>query len=307
MPEQKERTPKVSIIMRSKNSEWIIGHALSALYSQNFKDFELLVVDSGSTDRTLDIVKKYPHRLIEIEAISYYPGAVLNMAIEQARGEIIVFQNSDGVPLCEDTLGRLVEAFDDSEVQAAVSRQLPRPDAHAWVKRDYAVSFPDSDELPSWIGLSLPLAAMRKDIWKEHEFYTDAWASEDTEWGEWAKRNGHKIKYVKDAIIMHSHNYTLKEMYGRRFVEGEADVFIYGGEVSFFDMLKKYAVSSLKDALFFIKTLEISEIFFIPIKRLVYHWAYYKGHMLGEVRKKSGNKDTSSGQSVVLASQKKSK
>ena len=109
--------PKISIIMRSKNSDWVIGHALAGLYSQEFTDFELIVVDSGSTDRTLDIVRAYPHRLIQIEAASYFPGSVLNMAIEHAQSDLIVFQNSDAVPLTPHTLGTLVAAFDDLAAQ----------------------------------------------------------------------------------------------------------------------------------------------------------------------------------------------
>ena len=92
---------RVSIIMRSKNSDWVIDRALAALISQTFTDFELTVVDSGSTDRTLEIVRNYPCRLIQIEAKSYFPGAVLNSAIENTSGELIVFQNSDAVPLCQ--------------------------------------------------------------------------------------------------------------------------------------------------------------------------------------------------------------
>ena len=55
-----ESAPPVSIVMRSKNSDWVIAQALAALFSQTYQDFELLVADSGSTDSTLDIVSHYP-------------------------------------------------------------------------------------------------------------------------------------------------------------------------------------------------------------------------------------------------------
>jgi len=103
-----ERSPRVSVIMRSKNSDWVIGQALAALYSQDYDDFELIVLDSGSTDRTLELVAHYPHRLIHIEPSDYFPGKVLNLGAEQARGEILVFQNSDAVPLTRECLRRVV-------------------------------------------------------------------------------------------------------------------------------------------------------------------------------------------------------
>ncbi len=293
--------PRISVIMRSKNSDWVIGQALAGLFSQSFSDFELLVVDSGSTDRTLDIVRQYPCRLIEIPAGSYLPGRVLNQAIEQARGELLVFQNSDVVPLSPESLARLVRAFDEPRVQAAYARQLPRPQAHQWVRHDYAKSFPEDETPAPWITLSLPFAAMRKSIWRERPFYTRAWASEDTEWGHWARSNGHAIKYVSQAPVMHSHNYTLRQLYGRRFVEGEADAFIYQAKHSLFDMLRNLAVSTALDIVDQIRARAFVELLISPVRRLVYHWAFHCGHRLGEQRRADANLDASLGQRIILA------
>lgn len=292
--------PRVTVIMRCKNSDWVIAQALAGLHSQTYKDFELLVVDSGSTDRTLEIVKQYPCLLIEIEAKAYYPGSVLNMAIEKAAADVIIFQNSDGVPLSPQTLQRLVNAFDDPAVDAALTRQIPRPEAFDWVRRDYKLSFPDSEKTPDWIRLSLPMAAMRKKAWEKHHFYEDAWASEDTEWGEWAVQNGMNIKYVPDAIIMHSHNYTLKQIYGRKFVEGEADAFIYNKKPAFYKMISNVFKQTLRDIIYLLIKGNISEAIGSLSRNITYNKAYYKGLILGCQRIKNGNKDTSIGQKNVL-------
>lgn len=296
-----ENQPKVSVVMRSKNSDWVIAQALAALYSQTFQDFELLMVDSGSTDRTLEIINQFPCRLIQIASKAYYPGSVLNMAIEETKAEIIVFQNSDGVPLSPHTLQRLVDAFDDPAVDAALTRQIPRPEAFDWVRRDYNLSFPDAEQTPEWIRLSLPMAAMRKSAWKKHPFYTDAWASEDTEWGEWAIKNGMQIKYVPDAIIMHSHNYTLKQIYGRKFVEGEADSFIYSRTPSLPGMISGMIRQSLRDLLYLLPKFNFRESLGSFSRSFINNYAYYKGLKLGYKRQKTGNSDTSIGQNNVLS------
>ena len=293
--------PSVTVIMRSKNSVGVIGQALAALYSQDYRDFELLVVDSGSTDRTLDIVRKYPCRLIQIEAKSYYPGAVLNMAIEKAQGDIIVFQNSDAIPLTPCALSCLVGAFEDQAVQAAFARQIPRPEAKTWVRSDYAQSFPPTTPQPSWITLSLPFAAMRRSAWQRHPFYTDAWASEDTEWGHRALQQGYEIKYVPQALVMHSHNYTLRQLHGRRFVEGEADAFIYRQETSFFKGLTKACLDSMRDMVNHLRCADLGGLHMIPLRRMVFHYSYYKGHKWGEKRIATGNKDAAVGQTTVLS------
>ena len=292
---------KVTVIIRCKNSDWVIAQALAGLYSQSFKDFELLVVDSGSTDRTLEIVKQFPHRLIEIEPTQYYPGSVLNMAIEKSESEIIVFLNSDTVPLRKDTLQKLVSAFDDEETKAALTRQIPRPEADTWVRRDYAQSFPDTNETPDWITLSLPMAAMRRTTWQEHKFYTDAWASEDTEWGKWAVDQGYKIQYVKDAIVMHSHNYTLKQIYGRKFVEGEADSFIYGQKPSIIKSIIKASKMIIKDIYLHLKEKDLKGLLFTPGRCCVSEYAHFCGMLLGRQRNQKGDLDPSKGQVTILS------
>ncbi len=290
----------ITVIMRSKNSSPVIGQAIAALFAQDFPNFDLLVVDSGSTDATLDIVREYPCTVVCIEPKSYFPGAVLNMAIERARSGIVVFQNSDTVPLVPSALSALLEPFRDPEVQAVFGRQIPRPEAHAWVRRDYAKSFPPACPAPPWITLSLPFAAMRKTAWARHPFYGDAWASEDTEWGHWARRNGLRIDYVPQAAVMHSHNYTLRQVYGRRFVEGEADAFIYGKRTSLARTLTATLMDTCKDVAHALRGADVIEALTAPARRLVCHYSYYKGHRWGESRLKSGDKNVSYGQTTVL-------
>jgi rhamnosyltransferase len=295
--------PRVTVIMRSKDSAWVIGQALSGLFSQARKDFELLVVDSGSRDGTLDIVSRFPCRLIRIEAGAYFPGAVLNRAIHEATGALVVFQNSDVVPLTPEALDRLLAPIERGEADAAFARQLPRPEAHTWVRRDYEVSFPERGETPPWMTYSLPFAAMTREAWRKHPFYEAAWGSEDTEWGYWARGNGLRVRYVPEALVMHSHNYTLRQLYGRRFIEGEADAFILGGRASVGGLARKVAASWARDAAAHLGARDAAGLALSFPRRLVYHWAWWKGHRWGEARLRSGNADASIGQQVVLRRQ----
>jgi rhamnosyltransferase len=291
---------KVTVIMRSKNSAWVIGQALSGLFSQHRRDFELLLVDSGSTDATLDIARRFPCRVIQIAATEYFPGAVLNMAIQQAQGEILVFQNSDVVPLTPHALERLLAPLEAGQAEAAFARQLPRPEAHTWVRRDYAKAFPAQGEPPPWMVYSLPFAAMRRTAWERHPFYEDAWGSEDMEWGHWARHNGLAARYVPEALVMHSHNYTLRQLYGRRFIEGEADAFILRDKVTLPLFLRRLFKSWARDAEAHLVARDLPGLALAIPRRWVYHWAYWKGHALGERRKKLGSQDASIGQRVVL-------
>ena len=142
------------------------------------------------------------------------------MAVRESRGDIIVFQNSDVAPLTPWALHSLLSALRSPTVGAAFGRQIPRPDAHSWVRRDYAAAFPAGRVCPEWMPLSLPFAAIRRSALERHPFHSAAWGSEDTEWGMWAPDAGVTVSYVPDATVMHSHNYTLRHLYGRRFIEG---------------------------------------------------------------------------------------
>ena len=294
-------SPRATIIMRCKNSDWVIDQALAGTFSQDYDDFNMVVVDSGSTDRTLDIVRQFPVKLVEIPAAKYYPGDVLNDAIkDHCTGDIAIFQNSDTVPMTPRSLGALVGAFDDDKVMGAFGRQAARPEAETWVRRDYLSSFPPSGDAPEWMPYSLPFAGMRKTLWKERGFYSDAWGSEDTDWGYWARKNGHRIDYVPDALVMHSHDYTLKQIYGRQFIEGEADAFIHRDQDTVLDTLKRAAGATARDALACLKAADLPGLAMAAPRRLVYSWAYHKGHTLGESRIASGDTDRSAGQEAVL-------
>lgn len=288
---------RVTVIMRTKNSAWILAQTLKALYSQRDVDFELLVMDSSSTDGTLEILESYAPRILSVEAGDYFPGKVLNTAMESCASDLVVFLNSDTVLLHDYALARLLGAFEDESVQAAFGRQVPRPEARPWVRRDYNVSFPAFGPAPDWMPLSLPVAAMRRSAWLKQSFYTDAWGSEDTQWGRAAMKRGWKIAYVPECVAMHSHNYKLSQLYGRRFIEGEADVIMGEEPISALAALARAAKRYVSDLRQAVADRALPDT---PLRRLVEAWGYLRGARHGQLRKRRGDTDTRVGQQTVL-------
>ncbi|MCX5748310.1 MAG: glycosyltransferase [Proteobacteria bacterium] len=268
---------KIAVIMRAKNSDWVIDQALTGLFAQRGVTFEAIVVDSGSTDRTLEIVRRFPVRLVQIEPRAYFPGKVLNDAIAATDADVIVFQNSDVVPLHRDVLARLLEPFATPAVMATFARQVPRPDAHTWVRAEYARSFPEHGDAPAWIPYSLPLAAMRRSAWARRPFSTEAWASEDSTWGAATRAAGERIAYVAEALVMHSHNYTLREIWGRRFVEGEADAFVDASTLPVTRVLARLGTSLARDVRDHVVARDPWGLVRSPARRLAYHAGFLRG------------------------------
>lgn len=292
---------KVSVIMRTFNCADTVGQALATLSRQAFTDWDLIVVDSGSTDGTLAIVRQYACTLIEIPSSDYIPGRVLNRAIAASRSELIVFQNSD-VILCDPgCLQRLVDVMDQHpRCAAAYGRQLARPEAESWVQRDYEASFPASGPGADWITLSLPIAIMRHSVWAQRPFYDFSWGSEDTEWGAWARSAGHPVLYVPAVTAIHSHNYTLRQLYGRRYIEGEADCFIYGSTLTPLRAFSQYARAVAQDWLWMAHRGYWRDMVTAPVRRAVFWYAYWLGQQWGQQRKRDNNLDIRHGQTTVM-------
>ena len=90
--------PKVSVLMPALNAERCIGRALKSLRKQTFKDFELIVIDNGSTDNTRKIASKYADRVLLMK--KHGLGYARNEGIREAKADIIAFTDSD----CEATV-----------------------------------------------------------------------------------------------------------------------------------------------------------------------------------------------------------
>jgi len=283
------KTVETTVIMRTKNSSDIIAQTLKALFSQKYTDFELLVVDSGSTDDTLEIVSTYPHKLIKVKPEDYHPGKVLNMAIKQTNTPFIVFLNSDTVMLTSDTLKTLINTQNQDDVDAVFSRQIARPEAKPWVRKDYEIAFPNNTKSPDWMFYSIPLASMKKTAWELIPFYTQTWASEDTKWGYDAKEQGLNVIYEPKAMVMHSHNYNFKQIFNRKYVEGEADSYIFDKKYTLLDFSKQYLSSVLKDTIYHMKDFELKELCITYIRRFIYFYGYYKGCKNGNSLKNKTN------------------
>jgi len=95
-------TPKVSVIIGAYNEEQYIGHAIASILGQAYQDFELIVVDDGSSDRTLQVVRSFVDPRIEVLELQHCGlAAALNAALKKARGDYIARLDADDVALVD--------------------------------------------------------------------------------------------------------------------------------------------------------------------------------------------------------------
>ena len=218
---------EIWIVMRSKNDIAVIERTLKAVRSQTISA-RILNIDSGSRDGTRDICSQYCDRIIDIKPEEYIPGAILNRGMRHTAGDVVVFLNSDAVPVDEHWLENLLKPFQDPEVAAVFGRQVARKNAQKLVHFDTERAYGDGQEHARWQHFfSMANSAVRRSEWLARPFDEQLRYSEDVDWSWRLKQCKRKVVYVADAIAEHSHNYSLREHFKRQYGEGVADSRIY--------------------------------------------------------------------------------
>lgn len=263
--------------MRSKNDILYIKRTVEALLAQDVDDtIEIVSCDDHSTDGTAEYLASVPQiRLLESPEGRYVPGKVLNYMVRQARGEYIVFNNGDAIPQNREYLKNITAPLKDSSVDCVFANQIARPDACIPVRLDYERAFGDGSIARKWHKFfSLVSAGFRKEELLKQPFDETFQYSEDS---QWVNRREVKIVYVPDAIVEHSHNYTLSELQKRFFNEGKADRQMGKHSPGLLLTWKTILASILRDWIYMIKCGAWKEFFYSPIHRYIQKMSYYKG------------------------------
>ncbi|TMC54743.1 MAG: glycosyltransferase family 2 protein [Chloroflexi bacterium] len=230
---------KATIAIPTYNGiEWIADVLDACLQQAIDFEFEVLVIDSGSTDGTVDAVRKrVAVRLHEIPSSSFGHGRTRNLAVELAQGEFVAFITQDAVPANRFWLAELLRPFEIADKIACVyGKQAPRPDCCPTVKRDVINHFrsfgPDhfvilqvdnphltsQAERDALTYFSNVNSAVRRAAMKTVPFRDVAY-SEDLALGRDVIEAGLIKAYAPLAVVTHSHSYPLRAYFNRMYEE----------------------------------------------------------------------------------------
>lgn len=207
----------VSIIIPAKNEAANIAQCLDAVNRQETPfTYEIIVIDSGSTDTTIDIIKRYPSvQLVQIKPGEFGHGKTRNLGAEIAKGDYIVFLNADAVPLNSHWLTNLIRPLSENQNLAGVfSRHIPNEECFLYMKRDLQGSMPDNRILRTKAGkmdfmlFSTVSAAIPKETWKQFPFDDNIIIAEDQDWAKKVLNNRFTVLYEPASMVRHSHNYS---------------------------------------------------------------------------------------------------
>lgn len=197
-----------SIIIRTKNEEAWIKRCLKMIYAQDNKDFEIIVVDNQSDDKTLEIVRGY--KSIKILTIDeFFPGLALNMGISAASGTYIVALSAHCIPVSSKWLDELkdsIEHVNDPKVVAGYGRQIPISSTGLADKRDLLNTFGlDPIIQTNDFFFHNANSIVRRDFLTEHPYSNDVTNVEDRVWAKEIVEAGWRISYTPLAQVYHHH------------------------------------------------------------------------------------------------------
>jgi rhamnosyltransferase len=236
--------------MRSYNEGWALKGTLEALRQQTFQDYELIVIDSGSTDDSEELIRRAaPAHFIGIQPHEYNPSRVMNLGMRLAQSNSVVFLNADATPVDAHWLAPLVRALQAPDVAAVFGRQVPRPDCVAVFASDYDHCFGPARASAKWDHFfSMVSSGIRKDLWAPRGFNEAMQYSEDDEYTRWARAQGYRVVYVPESVVTHSHNYTPAQAAKRSFGEGRALAAMWDGDPGKFNFPRTVLLGCLNDA-----------------------------------------------------------
>ena len=201
-----DNSPLVSLVIRTKNEERWIPSCLYAVFNQTYENFEVILVDNESSDKTTEKARQYPIKKI-VNITDYLPGKALNLGIEQSEGEYIVCLSAHCIPTGENWLAMLVSALEEDESYAGVyGRQEPMSFSSSADKRDLLLVF----------GLDRTIqirdsffhnanSIIRRKLWEDTPFDSEIANIEDRLWAQEMLNRGYKLLYEPEASVYHYH------------------------------------------------------------------------------------------------------
>ena len=214
-----------SVIILTKNAGEGFATLLQRLFSQKFDgDYEIIVIDSGSTDGTPEIAQSFPVKFVRIKPEEFHHGRTRNLGAEQASGRILVYITQDALPLHDNWLHKLTDDLENPQVAMAVGRQIAWPTTKLPEKFFYSYYFPEhrievvrdaSDYYRDNMFISNVNSAIKRDVWQQFKFSEDIVLAEDKEFAKRILLAGWKIVYQPDAVVYHAHDFSLRSIFQR--------------------------------------------------------------------------------------------
>ena len=241
----------ISIIIRTLNEEKYLSELLTKIGSQTNQGFEIetIIIDSGSTDNTLRIAKKYRCRITHIEKKDFTFGRSLNMGASFSRGDILVFISGHCIPKNDNWLINLINPIFEKKAGFTYGMQVGRDTTKFSERILFNKYFPEETKNPQQgFFCNNANSAINREVWSKYKFDEEVTGLEDMELAKRYTEDGGKISYIAEAAIYHIHDETWTQT--RRRYERESIALkkiMPEIQISFFDTVRYIFVAVMND------------------------------------------------------------
>lgn len=218
------RSPETTVLIRAFNEERWLPEVLKAIDGQSYRDFEVLLVDSGSVDRTREIVAASGGRVVRLRSDDFTFGHSLNVGIQEARGSFIAIVSAHAIPTGDLWLERLIAPLRRPNTAMVFGGQRGHAISKFSEARDFERVFPAKAQLmdDDHVFVNNANSALRRDLWELHKFDEGLPGLEDAEWAKYWIPLGKEVLYEPDASIFHVHTESWAQVRHRFYREGIA-------------------------------------------------------------------------------------
>ncbi len=227
--------PLISVVIPVKNGADTLRSCLDGIFSQTLRSkIEVIVIDSGSTDGTLELLKEYPVIVHPLPPKEFNHGETRNLGIRLARGEFVVMTVQDATPATDNWLEIMLEHFSDPAVIAVCGQQIVGHDKDKnplqWFSpsgeaQPQKIVYPDPSKFISLTGKQQhafcnwdDVNAMYRKSAKDKIPFRKLMFSEDTLWAKDALSQGQTLVYDYRARVYHYHHQDFKFYFKRTYV-----------------------------------------------------------------------------------------
>jgi len=217
------REPLISIVVPAYNAESTIKRCIDSLVSVNYSNYEIFVVDDGSTDNTKMILSEYKNRINIIESQHHGTSYCRNIAVKEAKGEFVAFTDADCI-VDKNWLNELIKGFTSDKIAGTGGTQLSPQDETkfgkivqqffeltgflgGYIKKKGGSGITKVDHNPS-----CNVMYKRSIFLEVGGFDENLWPSEDVDLDYRLKRKGYGFRYNSKAIVYHYRPQSLKSL-----------------------------------------------------------------------------------------------
>ncbi len=216
--------PETAIIIRTFNEQKHLGHLFDAIDGQTYRDFETIVVDSGSLDDTRAIAEARADLVIRISSHDFTFGYSLNVGVEATAARFVVIVSAHTRPCGPDWLGNLIAPLREDGVAMTYGRQCGVAASKYGEAEDMERLFGPTgrDETRKPVAVNNANSAIRRDLWTQYPFNDSLTGLEDMDWAHHWMAQSYSVRYVPEAAILHIHEETWRQIRNRFYREAVA-------------------------------------------------------------------------------------